>query len=126
MGKRLVYISAILAANHVVFFPAPARAVVPPDFIFNIGSQVAQISSIVLIFATAAFGAVAQFFKAEIAGIKRKKTVLAAAAALVLAATLTGSYLYASYQQKAEYRKWLEKNKAKAPAAQNSGRTAGF
>lgn len=111
MNKKLIYLAAFLLLNHFVVFPKPAQAVVPPDFIFNIGSQIAQISSISLIFLTAVFGTFFQFFKTRFSAIKRKKTVLAATVAIILIVTLTGSYFYAAYRQKAEYQKWLEQSK---------------
>jgi hypothetical protein len=111
MNKKLIYLATLLLLNHFIVFPKPAQAVVPPDFIFNISSQIAQISSISLIFLTAVFGTFFQFFKTRFYAIKHKKTVLAATIALVLIATLTGSYFYATYRQKAEYQKWLEQSK---------------
>jgi hypothetical protein len=111
MNKKIIYLAAFLVLNHLVLFPKPAQAVVPPDFIFNIGSQIAQISSISLIFLTAVFGTFFQFFKTRFYAIKHKKTVLAATVMFILIATLAGSYFYATYRQKVEYQKWLEQSK---------------
>jgi len=111
MNKQIIKLSAVLLIGYFFIFPQPAHAVIPPDFIFNIGTQIAQFFSIIVIFFTVAFGTFFQFFKTKYYAIKHKKIVLAMTILLVIAVSLTSSYFYAIYKQKSEYQKWLEESK---------------
>lgn len=89
-----------------------AHAVIPPDFMFNIGTQVAQFFSIVVIFCTAVSGTLFGFFKATLYTIKRKKIFLFVTLFSVVLISLSLSYLYSDFKQQAEYEKWqLESQK---------------
>jgi len=107
MNKQILKLSSFLLVGYFFIFPQVAQAVVPPDFIFSIGTQIAQFSSIMVIFASAIFGAFFQFFKTRYYAIKHKKTALVVAILLIIVVIAGSSYLYAIYKQNAEYEKWL-------------------
>lgn len=100
----------ILIFIGVLIFPAAARAVIPPDFIFNIGSQIIQFFSIAVIFLSTALSVLYQFFKFRFDAIRHKKFALASVAFLIIGISLAASYFYADYKQKNEYAKWLEES----------------
>ncbi len=110
MNKKIIKLSLFLLVGYFLVFPESAHAVIPPDFIFNIGTQIAQFFSIIVIFFTVAFGAFFQFFKTKYYAIKHKKIVLSLTIIAIIAVSLTSSYFYATYKQKAEYQKWLKES----------------
>lgn len=110
MNKKIIKLSAFLLIGHFFIFPEAAYAVIPPDFIFNIGTQIAQFFSIIAIFATAILGTFFQFFKTRYYALKHKKIVLSLTIVGIMLVSLTSSYFYATYKQKAEYQKWLKES----------------
>lgn len=110
MNKNIIKLSVFLLIGHFFIFPKTAHAVIPPDFIFNIGTQIVQFFSIIAIFATAILGTFFQFFKTRYYALKHKKIVLILTIIGVIAVSLTSSYFYATYEQKAEYEKWLKES----------------
>lgn len=107
--KRTSLIIVILAGSFLLL-PQPAEAVIPPDFVFNIGSQVAQFSSMVVIFLSAVFGGFFQFFRARFASLKHKKVILALAICSILGVSIFSSYFYAVMKQNDEYKQWLSES----------------
>lgn len=71
---------------------------------------IAQFFSIIVIFFTAVFGTFFQFFKTKYYALKHRKIVLGLTIFSIIAVSLASSYFYATYKQKAEYRKWLEES----------------
>jgi len=110
MNKKIIKLSVFLLIGHFFVFPQTAHAVIPPDFIFNIGTQIVQFFSIIAIFATAILGTFFQFFKTRYYAIKHKKIVLSLTILTIIVVSLVSSYFYATYKQKAEYQKWLEES----------------
>jgi len=110
MNKKIIKLSAFLLIGYFFIYPEAAHAVIPPDFIFNIGTQIAQFFSIIAIFFTAILGTFFQFFKTKYYALKHKKIVLSLTIVGIIAASLTSSYFYAIYKQKVEYQKWLEES----------------
>jgi len=110
MNKKIIKLAVFLLIGYFFIFPQSAHAVIPPDFIFNIGTQIAQFFSIIVIFFTVTFGAFFQFFKTRYYAIKHKKIVLTSTILLVIIVSLSASYFYAIYKQKAEYQKWLKES----------------
>ena len=110
MNKKIIKLSTLLILGHFFVFPQSAHAVIPPDFIFNIGTQIAQFFSIILIFFTAIFGTFFQFFKTKYYALKHRKIILGLTIFSIIAISLASSYFYAIYKQKAEYQKWLEES----------------
>jgi rhodanese-related sulfurtransferase len=101
----------LLGLGAYILFPLPTHAVIPPDFIFNIGSQVVQIFSIVVLFFSAVFGVVWQFLKTQLAVKKYKKLVVIGSGVIIILISLGIAYLYDQHQQIVEYKKWLLESK---------------
>jgi len=110
MNKKIIKLAVLLLFGHFFIFPQSAHAVIPPDFIFNIGTQIAQFFSIIVIFFTAILGTFFQFFKTRYYALKHKKIFLSLTILAIIVISLTSSYFYATYKQKAEYQKWLEES----------------
>lgn len=110
MNKKIIKLAAFLLFVHFFIFPEAAHAVIPPDFIFNIGTQIAQFFSIIAIFFTAILGTFFQFFKTKYYALKHKKIVLSLTIIAIITVSLVSSYFYAIYKQKAEYQKWLKES----------------
>ena len=110
MNRKIIKLSAFLLIGNFFIFPETAHAVIPPDFIFNIGTQIAQFFSIIAIFFTALLGIFFQFFKTRYYALRHKKIVLSLTIVVIVVVSLTSSYFYATYKQKAEYQKWLEES----------------
>ena len=111
MNKKFKRLSFSVAVGCCLFYPEAAHAVIPPDFMFNIGTQVAQFFSIVVIFCTAVSGTLFGFFKATLYTIKRKKIFLFVTLFSVILISLSLSYLYSDFKQQAEYEKWQLESK---------------
>jgi rhodanese-related sulfurtransferase len=110
MNKKIIRSCIILFGGYFLVSPRAVHAVIPPDFIFNIGVQVAQFFSITIIFFTAIFGAFFQFFKTAFRVIKYKKIVAIIAIVSVISIASVTSYFYAMHAQTVEYQKWLEES----------------
>jgi len=110
MGKKSVKLTASFFIVILCFFPKAGHAVIPPDFIFTIGTQVAQFFSLIIVFFTVVFGAFFQFFKTLYYKIKHKKLVLALTIFLIISGSLSAAYFYAGYAQKSAYQKWLKES----------------
>jgi rhodanese-related sulfurtransferase len=92
----------------VVVFPETVYAVPPPDFLFNLGSQLVQAFSIAALFLSAIFSLSYQFIKTRLALIKSKKTFFISTSIVAIIGISIGSaYLYGNYKQQLEYDKWL-------------------
>ena len=110
MNKKIIKLSAFLLIGHFFIFPEAAHAVIPPDFIFNIGTQIAQFFSIIAIFLPPFLGRFFNSFKTRYYALKHKKIVLSLTIVGIILVSLTSSYFYATYKQKAEYQKWLKES----------------
>lgn len=110
MNKKNTKLFIILLAVYFFIIPKSADAVIPPDFIFNIGAQIVQFFSFIIIFFTVTFGTFLQFFKSRLDAIKHKKIALALIVLFVIIISLCSSYFYAVYKQKLEYQKWLKES----------------
>lgn len=91
----------ILSLGYMIVLPRPAEAVIPPDFIFNIGAQFAQFFSIIILFLSTLVGTLWHFFKNRLYGIKHKKILLLGVIVIIIGSALVGSYMYVIYQQNA-------------------------
>ncbi len=95
----------------ILALPQTALAVPPPDFLFNIGSSLAQVFSVAAIFLSAIFGISYKFIQTRLALMQSKKILFIGAAVVVIVGISIGStYLYGNYKQNAEYQKWLEES----------------
>lgn len=100
-------LSVVLGAVVLIFLPQTAHAVVPPDFIFNIGGQVMQVFSLLLILISASVGSLTSFFRRIIFANLRNKIVLMIIVILLIAGAVGISYWYALNQQQEKYNLWL-------------------
>lgn len=107
MNSKILKTSALLLILHNIIFAPTALAVIPPDFIFNIGLQIAQFFSLALIFIGAIFGAFFQFFKTQFLLLKHKKAYTLLSVILVISLAGISAFLYTEYKQNQEYQKWL-------------------
>ncbi len=102
LGKALSVSLFLLA------FADVAYAVPPPDFLFNLGSQVAQVFSVVVLFLSAALSVSYKFIKTKLILMKSNRIVFWAISTVVILLVAGGSaYLYSDFKQKAEYEDWL-------------------
>ncbi|HPN15416.1 MAG TPA: rhodanese-like domain-containing protein [bacterium] len=85
-----------------------ALAVPPPDFIFNAGSSIVQVFSLVFLFLSAAFGTLYQYAKVRIASKGAKVVVVLIMLYLIVFVSVLGAHLYSSYAQRRAYLDWLE------------------
>lgn len=109
----------LLVAIFVVLFilatTSSAKAVPPPDFIFNVGSQLIQAFAFILVFFTATFGALSQVLRQFFATLLQRKIFLALFILLILGISFGGAYAYEAYRQQQEYRKWQAESNRQDP-----------
>lgn len=89
-----------------------ALAVPPPDFLFNVGSQVVQAFSIVALFSSAFIASVGRFARVYIANFKYKKILMGFLVLAVIAASSSGAYYYGQYKQDQAYKQWIAESEA--------------
>ncbi len=99
---RIAFFSLVL-----VSLTESAHAVPPPDFIFNVGTQIVQVFSIVVLFLTAVLASVKQYAKVYFDAIEHKKLFWVGTGLVVVMMAFGGAYYYGQYTQDAEYKKWL-------------------
>ncbi|MBI2453114.1 hypothetical protein HYV56_00245 [Candidatus Peregrinibacteria bacterium] len=86
-------------------------AVPPPDFIFNVGVQVAQFFSIAVLFLGAILATIRQAAKVYFFQLKNKKIIWIGLFISVIGIASTGAYYYGQYQQTVLYQTWLAESK---------------
>ncbi len=114
---------AIIAAAGLLVLPHHAKAVVPPDFVFNIATLAFQAFSIMAIFFATAFGSLAGFFRKEFFWLKRHPAILVSIIMVLLAFSAVGAYLYASSARKDAYIKWLKNEQTLQKSAANENQS---
>ncbi len=100
-------------------FSSTALAVPPPDFLFNIGGQLIQVFSILMIFLSAASVTVTQFLKAYLKKFKHKKALWIGLAVAIVAISSLSAYFYQQYAQKQAYQEWISESEAAQPVGDN-------
>ncbi|MFA6918006.1 MAG: rhodanese-like domain-containing protein [Candidatus Gracilibacteria bacterium] len=103
----LIIFSAIFLVNSV----KTAQAVPPPDFLFNVGAQIVQAFSIIVIFLSAALVSFRQFAGVFYQSIQHKKIFWVSMALVVVGISLGSAYFYGQYKQNDEYQKWITQSK---------------
>jgi len=93
-----------------LFIPRTAKAVLPPDFIFNIGSQIIQFFSAIIIFFSGIFAFLYQLIKIKTIALKKRKFWIASIFLLIICIAAGASYILALQSQKIEYEKWLRES----------------
>jgi hypothetical protein len=104
-NKKIIAISFLFIIY--LLYPKPAKAVIPPDFIFNIGSQIVQVFSIIFLFVSTIFITSYQFIKVKFTVLKTKPVFWIISTAVILLGSLTGAVLYTVHKQRIDYRDWL-------------------
>lgn len=92
----------------ILFLPHPAHAVIPPDFIFNIGSTVVQVFSIIVLFFSAVFGVAYQYLKVRFAKVFASKVFWIASILILIIGSGVGAFWYASQKEKVAFAAWLQ------------------
>jgi rhodanese-related sulfurtransferase len=88
-----------------------AYAVPPPDFIFNIGSQLVQIFSVIVIFLSAILSLSYKYIKIWLQLLpKRKFLFIGGSIISIILISLGSAYFYGNYKQQEEYNKWLSES----------------
>ncbi len=91
--------------------PQTTHAVPPPDFLFNLGSSMAQAFSVAVIFLGAIFSISYKFIKIKLQLIKSKKILFIAISTVgIILISFGSAYLYGEYKQKSEYNNWMEES----------------
>lgn len=99
-----------------------ALAVPPPDFLFNIGSQLIQIFSVLAVFLSAVAISAGQFLKVYFHKLKHRKAVWAGIALAVVGISFGVAYFAQQYEQNRAYEQWItqsEQANANLPEAAN-------
>lgn len=84
----------------------PAKAVPPPDFIFNVGTQIAQFFSISVLFLSVATGSIFQFLRQKLVG-RQRVVFIAGAVFFTLAAAGSGAWWYSRYVKQQALQEWI-------------------
>lgn len=87
-------------------------AVPPPDFIFNVGAQIAQFFSIAVLFLGAVLATVRQFAKVYLVRFGSKKIIWILLLVGIFGVSGGATYFYGQYEQNVAYQDWLEDSKA--------------
>jgi len=87
-------------------FPKTVLAVLPPDFIFNVGIQISQFLSIAILFLTTGFGAGYKYWKT----LRHRWWLLVGVLIVVLGGGGTIIYFYNLNLQNTAYQKWLRES----------------
>lgn len=101
------YFRIVIFGLTLVTFTKTAHAVPPPDFIFNVGTQIVQAFSIGVLFLTAIIASVRQYARVYFDTMKHKKLFWAGTGLVVIFVAIGSAYYYGQYAQNAEYEKWL-------------------
>lgn len=102
-----IYFYLIFTLLLIVNTVQTALAVPPPDFIFNVGAQIAQAFSMLVIFFSAILAGSWKFAKTFFESLRFKKTTWVGLAVLVIGISWGGAHLYGRYVQNQEYNNWI-------------------
>jgi len=105
------YLFVALGISVALLTAQQAQAVPPPDFIFNAGSAIAQVFSLVFLFLSVAMGSVYQFIKVRLVTRRDKAIFFTVASICILALAVGIAYVFNSYYQKSQYQQWLAKSR---------------
>jgi len=109
--RKIILIAA--AVSSLLLLPHRAKAVIPPDFVFNIASLAFQTFSLITIIFATTFGSFISFFRKEFIWLKGHPKTFIAIVIFLLAIAATGGYLYAANARKDAYIKWLKADQRK-------------
>lgn len=92
-----------------------ALAIPPPDFLFNVGSQIVQIFSVIAVVLSAVLVSIRQFAKTYFFNIKHKKLLWTILALIVIGVSFWGATWYEGKQQTAAYLQWVAESQQNVP-----------
>jgi rhodanese-related sulfurtransferase len=96
----------------VLAWPAAAAlAVPPPDFIFNIGSQIVQFFTFLILAFSVILGAMRRFFQTNFLFVRYGKIMWLLLVLGIVAASIGGAYWYSSFRQQKEYDQWIQQSR---------------
>ncbi len=101
-----------------------ARAVPPPDFIFNIGSQIVQIFTFLVLAFSISVGVLRRFFQTSVIFTKYRTITWIVLALLVIGASLAGAYYYNKYKQEKDYNQWVQESKQQSSGQDENQQSA--
>ena len=94
----------------IIFVTGSAKAVMPPDFIFNLGTQIIQAFSVIFLFFTFIITISYQFLKNWLVIVRGKKWFWLISIGTVLIISLVLAYFYGNFRQNQEYQSWLSQS----------------
>lgn len=107
MSRKNILKTFLFVLGMSLLFPHRAKAVPPPDFIFSIGSSIAQVFSVIVIFCSGIFVFLYEGLKAKAMILKHRKLWLLLGSICIIALASAGSYFLAIQKQKNEYATWI-------------------
>ena len=110
-GGWWVFVLVQLVLGWFVSF-GTAHAVIPPDFVFNIGAQVGQFFSLVALVSMTVIGFFLRFFTGGWHIVRERKALSVSVACALLLCIGGGAFWYGQLQQKLEYEKWLQESRS--------------
>jgi hypothetical protein len=111
--KRIFYIFLLITVGNLVLFQT-AQAVIPPDFIFNIGSQIVQVFSVVVVFLSTIFVTVYQFVKIKLKNLKVSKLFWVSSVIVILLIAGLSVEIYSLYRKNSVYADWVRSEQLRA------------
>lgn len=106
-----IYLLVILLGLAFIGSTKTAQAIPPPDFIFQIGSQIVQIFTFIVLGSSVLIGSLRRYFQTHPIFLRFGKLAWVVLALVVLAISLGSAYFYAQYKQNKEYTNWVEQSK---------------
>lgn len=108
--KKILLFFLIFIINFALF-AKQSKAVMPPDFIFNFGSQIWQFFSVIFLSVASFVGILYKFLKIRFHNKRSKKVFLTVILLVILTVSFSSTYIYTNYKQEKEYQKWLKESK---------------
>jgi rhodanese-related sulfurtransferase len=115
-----IYLRIILLSLIVLNSVHVARAVPPPDFIFNVGRQIVQAFSFLVIGLSVGLAFIRQFFETNMFYQKHKLGFAILAAVVVISVSFLGANYYGDKKQADQYSDWLKQSQNQHSQAPSS------
>jgi rhodanese-related sulfurtransferase len=101
------YFLIVATALFIVNTMCTALAVPPPDFLFNVGAQIAQAFSFIAVLLSAFLVGFRQYAKVFYMTMKHKNLFWIGSALVVVGISFVGAYFYGQYSQNVDYQQWI-------------------
>lgn len=115
--RQTAFFNRSLFGASVLLFPMAVHAFAPPDFIFNVGSQIAQFFSFLVIGLSMLAGVFRKYFLLHPFYVRHKRLVLTLGALGIVGVSLVGANIYGSYRQRQAYEEWLAESRVRESLA---------